>query len=314
MGAISFPFTQLLFPDLAGQITMAAAFGAFVLLVQFLIDFEHRLEAVEHQLVKTVEQMRQVVEEGFAKVNDFTQLLAKVETGGLSIGAVAQLMHDAGEISPQTPPLVSALANYEVGRVSVFLRELAKEEAKYDGEDQEWLLELTRKVKKGIDAISLPEVDAAGNSLLSFWDSPLGHRYLTQQHEAIRRGVRVRRIFVVQPAQLESDAVLRQICRAQTEVGVEVRILLPGVFRGSLDDFIVFDNSLSYEVTPATHVESGPMIVNTRLDLRSDRVAERIEDFRKIWSLAVPWSDFSVAIPVPYSPEPEKQLLEEGML
>ena len=93
-------------------------------------------------------------------------------------------------------------------------------------------------------------------------------------------------------------------------------MLMPGVFRGSLDDFIVFDNSVSYEVTPAAHIEFGktPMIVKTQLIWRHDRVAERIEDFRKIWSLSVPWPDVEVAIPAPPSRGAGTQLLEEGRL
>lgn len=297
MGAISFPFTQLLFPELPGQITMAAAFGGFVLLVQFLVDFENRLEKVERQLVSSVDEMRKSVDEGFAKVNSATALLAQVETAGLRTLAVTQLMQHAGQISPHTPPLVAMLAEAELDRVSEFLRGLAKQEANYDGEDHAWLLELTNCANRSIDAISLPEVDAAGNSLHSFWESPLGRQYLDCQRKAVQRGIRVRRVFVTDYDKLRGDPVLQHICRTQAEVGIEVRLLYPTsaprVLQGYLFDFIVFDNTLSYEVTAAAHVEQGesPMILNTRLVMRTDLVAERIDRYRNIWDSAVPWSD-----------------------
>lgn len=297
MGVISFPFTQLLFPELPGQITMAAAFGGFVLLVQFLIDFEYRLESVERQLVKTVDDVRQVVRDGFANVNNATQLLAEVETGGMKTVAVTDLLHNAAGISPRTPPLVARLAQVEIERVSAFLHELGEEEANYEGEDRDWLLELTQCAERCIDAISIPEVDAAGNSQHSFWESPLGRRYLDCQREAIRRGIRVRRVFVTDYDTMRNDAVLQHICRTQAEMGIEVRLLYPisqpRVLQGYLFDFIVFDNTLSYEANPAPRVEQGesPMILNTRLVLRPERVLERIERYRHMWESAEPWSD-----------------------
>ena len=319
MGGISFPFTQLLFPDLPGQITMAAAFGGFVLMVQFLVDFENRLEKVERQLIKSIEDIQAVVREGFGNVNKATQLLAEVEAGGLKTSKVADLLRYAGGISPATPPLVAMLAQAEVDRVSQFLREMAEQEANYDGEDHDWLLSLTRHANRSIDAISLPEVDAAGHEYHSFWQSPLGRQYLDCQRDAIRRGIRVRRVFVTEFDRMRNDRILQHICRTQADVGIEVRLLYPEsaprVLQGYLTDFILFDNTLSYEVTPAAHVDHGesPMIVGTRLIMRPERVAERIERYRDIWDSAVPWSDPELREPVsiPYSRDPGA-LLEEG--
>jgi hypothetical protein len=320
IGAISFPFTQLLFSSLAGQVITAAAFGSIVLLIQFLVDFEKRLAKVESRMIDSVAEMRAVVERGFARVNDATQLMAGVETAGLQTVAVTQLMQHAAGISAEAPLLVCAFAQREVDRVSEFLRQLGDEEANYEGEDQDWLLGLTRCAEHSIDAISLPEVDAAGNSFLNFWDSHLGRHYLDLQRDAIRRGVRIRRIFVTERDELDKDPVLRRICRTQAELGIEVRLLYPSavprVFRGSLFDFILFDNTLSYEATPAAHVELGetPMILNTRLILRSVRVDERIERYQSIWDSATPWDDAeNEVVPLAYvAHESGGQLLEEG--
>lgn len=312
VGLIAFPFTQLLFSTLSAQVVTGAAFSGVVLLVQFLSDFEKRLARVEAQQIRSVAEIRAVVEQGFSKVNDATQLFAQVETAGLKTVAVTQLVQHAGQISPEAPRLVCNFAQIEIDRVSAFLRELTEQEATYDGEDQDWLLGLTRSAAESIDAISLPEVDAAAHSFHSFWESPLGRHYLDVQREAVRRGVRVRRVFVTEHDDVSSDAMLQRICRIQTELGIEVRLLYPSAvpreLRGSLFDFILFDNTLSYEVTPAAHVEHGetPMILNTRLVLRRVRVEERIARYRSIWASAEPWLDTDPVdvVPIYLSREP----------
>ncbi len=320
VGAVSFPFTQLLFDSLPGQVITAAAFGGVILLIQFLVDFEKRLAKVESRMTDSVAEIRRVVEQGFSKVNDATQLLAKVETAGLQTVAVTQFMRHAAGISADAPCLVCTFAQLEIDRVSEFLRQLGDEEANYEGEDQDWLLGLTRCAEQCIDAISLPEVDAAGNSFLSFWDSHLGRHYLDLQRDGIRRGVRIRRVFVTERDDMDQEPVLQRVCRLQTELGIEVRLLhpaaVPRAIRGSLFDFILFDNTISYEATPAAHVELGetPMILNTRLILRAARVEERIERYKSIWASAVPWDDSGGAVvPLAYlSRESGSQLLEEG--
>lgn len=320
IGVIAFPFTQLLFSSLPGQVAMAAAFGSIVLLIQFLVDFEKRLAAVEQQLIASVAETRRVVEEGFSRVNDATELLAQVETAGLQTVAVTQLMQRIAGISSDTPRLVCTLAQIEIDRVSEFLRELAEQETNYEGEDQDWLLGLTRCAEHSIDAVSLPEVDAAGNPLHSFWESQLGRHYLDLQRDAIRRGVRVRRVFVTEPDEMVNDLALQHICHIQAALGIEVRVLhpsaVPRVIRGSLFDFIVFDRTLSYEAT-AAHLEPGetPSILNTRLILRAARVEERIDRYERIWASAVPWldPDSREMVPATYLlRESGSQLLEEG--
>jgi hypothetical protein len=297
MGAISFPFTQLLFPSLEGQIAAAAVFGGFVLMIQFLVDFERRLGRVEAGLVDCVENIRDMVTEGFAKVNHATELVAQVETAGLKTVAVTRLMQHAAGISPDVPPLVRAFVQLEVDRVSELLRGLTVNEATYDGEDQDWLLNLTRSAERSIDAISIPEVDAAGNTYHSFWQSHLGRRYLDLQRQAIRRGVRVRRVFVAERDEMANDPVLQRICRFQADSGIEVRLLYPSAvpeeIRGQIIDFILFDDRLSYETTPVPHVDRGdvPMILCSRLELREDRLIDRVIRYKNIWASATPWSD-----------------------
>jgi hypothetical protein len=307
LGAVSFPFTQLLFDTLTGQIVTAVAFGAMVLLIQILADFENRLARVEAQLVASVAEVRAIVEEGFSKVNGATELLARVEGAGLKTVAVTNLMENAAGISPKAAPLVCSLAQIEIDRVSTFLKDLVSQEVTYDGEDHDWLLGLTRCAEHTIDAVSLPEVDSPGETSSVFWDSPLGRHYLDLQRDAIRRGVVIRRVFVIGYDRQDGDANLDRVCRLHSELGIKVRLLYPAavprVVRDSMYDFIVFDRTISYEVATATHVERGetPRIMSCRLILRDIRLAERIERYENLWAAAVPWVDSESIDVVPIS-------------
>jgi hypothetical protein len=297
LGVISFPFTQLLFTDLAGQIAAAAAFGSVALVVQFLIEFEHRLARVEDRLGMAVDQIRDTVRKGFAEVNDATNLVARMETGGVQTVAVTNLLRHAAGISPQAPPLIREFVQLEVDRVSELLRGLTVNEATYEGEDQEWLLNLTKCVDSTVDAISIPEVDAAGNTYYGFWQSNLGRRYMDMQRTAIARGVRIRRVFVTEHDDMAADTLLSEICQHQIDAGIDVRLLYPSAvpleLRGNLTDFILFDDKLSYETTPAPHVYRGeaPMILQNRLELRDDRLAKQAARYDVIWEASSPWSE-----------------------
>jgi hypothetical protein len=78
----------------------------------------------------------------------------------------------------------------------------------------------------------------------------------------------------------------------QREMGISIRVLdwseIPGTRRGGLFDFILFDDVISYEVTPASRIEghAKPSIVNTRLELRQTRVRDRMVRFRDLWAYA----------------------------
>jgi len=315
LGLVSFPFTQMLFTDLPGQIATAGVFGGFVLLVQFLVDFENRLEKVERQLVKSSEEMRHTVQRGFSNVNTATRLYAEAESAGLQTVTVTKLLQQAAKISPQAPALVSTFAQSEIERASIFLRGLVDREVNYKGEDQELLLGLTRCVKHTIDATSLPEVDASDHRFGNFWLSRLGRRYLDLQADAIKRGVQIRRVFLVDPGAVLGNPDLQEICHMQAEVGIDVRLLYPAavppLIKGNLFDFILFDNVLSYEVSTA-HVEQDepPMIRDTWLRLDPALINDRINWYRDIWASAVPLPD---AIPE-YVPGDRGELVKEAGL
>jgi hypothetical protein len=78
---------------------------------------------------------------------------------------------------------------------------------------------------------------------------------------------------------------------------------VPNTIKGSLYDFTLFDDVLSYEVTPAAHLADlrNPLILNTRLVLRPARLGERKERYRQLWAAAAPFVPEDGESVVPHS-------------
>ncbi len=155
------------------------------------------------------------------------------------------------------------------------------------------MLSLTRNSQSTIDATSLTTVDAGGRGFVDggLWASDLGQRYLEVQRSAITRGVRIRRVFIMDRPDLIADHGFVGVCGRQREMGIDVRIR-PRRSRRSAQlafDFIVFDDAISYESTPASSIDGSvrPSIVNTRLELRPARVKNRMERFKDLWDAAI---------------------------
>lgn len=166
-----------------------------------------------------------------------------------------------------------------------------------EGEDHDYLLTLTGIAQRSIDATSLFAVDAAGVSGESgFWNSDLGQSYLELQRQAVRRGVRVRRIFVVESEECISWHQFETLYRTQADYGVDVRVLVPSmanlgqVFR----DYVLFDDTISYETTPCIRVPgdgSEPRIQSTTVTSRGPQVTSLVDDYARLWEAAVsPWA------------------------
>jgi hypothetical protein len=289
IGAISFPLTNVVFQTAAEQLAMTAAVGAVVLIVQFLVEVDHRLSMIESKQFEHADETKKIVRRGFSSINDATRLYARMESVGLRNDSVTQLMQKAAEVGKMSP-LVSGFVQSEIDRLSVLFHGLASEHVTYNGEDRDWLLALTRTAQKSIDAVSLPAVDAGGESFDGgFWGSALGYHYLDLQYEAIQRGVQVRRLFVVNRPEFTEDPNMLSTCRSQADLGITVRLLypsaVPSAMQGYLFDFILFDDVLSYEVEPAFQVEHdlNPVILHTRLVLNSEKMIEHRRKYELLW-------------------------------
>jgi hypothetical protein len=318
IGTIAYFVTNILIDNIGVQqiwaITLSLLLGGVVFLMQFMGSLEAQMNAVEKaeqrhsaEVERIVEQrlsgmqqemkesfadIHKVVQEGFTKINEATQLFGLVEASALRTDAVTQLVRHSTQLDPTAPPLVLRFAQDEIGRMSEFLKELSEGgNVTYEGEDRDWMLALTRSAQQRVDATSLTTVDAGGQGFIDggLYSSDLGQRYMEAQRSALLRGVRIRRVFILDRRDLADDPGFINVCRMQHDIGIEVRILdatsIPEVRRSSLFDFILFDDSISYETTPASNIEGSvrPAIVNTRLELRPHRVSDRIERFRDLW-------------------------------
>ncbi|MEN3304459.1 MAG: hypothetical protein V7603_661 [Micromonosporaceae bacterium] len=282
-------------PNIAG-FTLSILIGGVILIVQFLNDFDTRLRAVEREQLVHMKNIEQMVESGFHKINEATELFALVETSTIRPDDVTALVRHSTRINPSAPPLVQSLAHAQIRRTSDLLKELSEgADVIYEGEDREWLLGLTDYANSTIDAVSLTTVDAGSEGLLEgggLWTSDLGQRYLEAQRQAAQRGVTVRRILVLDQPTLENDAGLQHLSELHKAAGIAVRVLepasVPRTRRHALLDFIVFDNVISYETTRASSIDSSAkaIIATTRLVLRSSLVRERIRWFDDLWTSA----------------------------
>ncbi|MFI5915455.1 phosphatidylserine/phosphatidylglycerophosphate/cardiolipin synthase family protein [Dactylosporangium sp. NPDC051541] len=287
-------------------ITLSLLIGAVVFLTQFLHDMDSRMGSVERAEAKHAQVIESLVDDrltrisdevtrGFTKINEATELFGLVEASALRTDAMTQLVRHATQIPSDAPALVHSFAQAEIGRTSEFLKELSEgSNVIYEGEDRDWMLALARNTRHSIDATSLTTVDARGTGFVDggLWSSDLGQRYLEVQRDAIQRKVRVRRVFIMDRATLAGDPMFLEVCKLQTDLGIEVRVLdtsaIPGTRRSSLFDFILFDDTVSYETTPASSIDGSvrPAIVNTRLELRASRVRDRIDRFQDLWTHA----------------------------
>jgi hypothetical protein len=293
-GGIAYYFTDLSNQPPIWSLTASVFIGGVTLVVQFLIDLENRMESVEKKHETHSVEMRSLIREGFAKTNEATELFQAVEASALQTDAVTQLVRHSTQIAPASPPLVYGFAQLQINRMSQFLKQLSEGgDVPYDGEDRDWLLGLTMQCQNTIDATSLSTVDAGGKSFDGgLWTSDLGQRYLEHQREAARRGVIIRRVFIIDRPEQTSEEEFLRICRQQKDLGIKVRVLNQSEISDSLKnllfDFIIFDSVISYQVTPGSRAEDSmkPTIVNTHLVLQSERVKERMRRFEDLWASA----------------------------
>jgi hypothetical protein len=290
-GGLTYLITNLTDQPQIWALTLTILVSGITLVVQFMSDFEHRLEHVEEKRKLHSTEIRSLIEDGFASTSEVTELFRAVEASALEAHTVIQLVRNSTQIPPNSPRLISGFAQSQIGKLSQFLKELSEGgEVCYDGEDRDWLLGLTMQSEHTIDATSLSTVDAGSNGFNGgLWTSEHGQRYLAVQRDAMRRGVVVRRLFILDsPGQARELDFLR-IYRQQQKLGIHTRVLdrstIPHALKNLLFDFVVFDGVVSYEVTPASRVEDTmkPTIVKTHLALQDERVKERMRRFEDLW-------------------------------
>lgn len=232
------------------------------------------------------------IDESFRKISEATNLFSLVEASALKTDAVTQLVANSVRIKPN-PQLIFDYAQHEVQRLSEILKTLGDAaDLTYDGEDRNSLLGLTRYTRATIDAVNATS-DMPGEIQFdgSLWQSDLGQRFLEAQRDAVRRNVRIRRIFILSHPKLREDAAFRYVIEMHSAIGIEVRVLDPIVFPRQfvpvISDFVLFDGVVSYQTSQAAY-QSQASIASTQLVTNPSKVQRAIERFQDLWLVATP--------------------------
>ncbi|MFC7386779.1 DUF6879 family protein [Sphaerisporangium rhizosphaerae] len=290
-GVLAFVLASNLLPAGAGAPTLAVLVAGVLLVVQFLVGFDRRLDEIRREQQERQAKTLALVEQQFSRISQATELFTLVERSVLRAESVERLVRNAASVDDEMPHLARELARQELDRTSAFLKGLGEGHVTHEGEDQDWLLALAVNARRSLDAVSLGDSDRA---LREFeegpWSTDLGMRYLTVQQDLAQRGARVRRIFVVDSEQLLESGLSQHIHRLRHAMGIDARVLARDDLLTSVTpvDFVVFDEMVSYETTPASSPgESGRRVsVSTRLVLEPPQVAERVRRFEELWRRA----------------------------
>jgi len=295
--------------DAASVAAITVAVAAASVAGDFLHGVALRLQRLERRTDDALDQAGAVLESAATQMRAdvdrrFAQLTTVPEAFGLQpldhtrAAELVKVVQNAYAFEHRSSPLANAFIQAEAQRFNLLLHQLRAGEGTYDGEDRDWLLTLTRACTRTLDATSLTTTDAGGRMRFSggFWESDLGLHYLELQAEAVRRGVTIRRVFILEDAKVTEDLTYQAMCERQRRLGFEIRYLVPDMvsvgLHNKLDDFILFDNEISYEVVASLAPGNArPVISSTHLALNRMLVAKRVRQFAEIWDAALPCAD-----------------------
>ncbi len=288
--------------DQVWKLTASLVIGGAALIIQYMNDFERRLEGMETGQRNRIREMKEsladhnsemsenlaahdramenVVNTNFARINEATKLFSEMGRSVLRPDGVAELADSATRVSLLGTEIVHTFAREEIDQLTSLMKGLTNRSAESPGENHDWLMALTKCAKGTIDATST-SVDR------NFWTSEPGRRYLLAQRDAIKlQQVKVRRLFIVdEPEDVEDE--LMGVCENQKALGIEARVVVlsqvPEHARlGPTSDFIVFDGALCYEVDQ----DLKQVNVKTTLDAREGHVKRCVKWFDELWEVS----------------------------
>lgn len=304
--------------SLVAALAITILVGVVALMVDYLVEMQSTMKAIGTQSQEAIAEIAQrlvaenqavvrQVEEAHLKlgerIDDRLSLLMSIpELFNLqrkrpsTAQSMVKVVRDAYTYERQASPLSTKFLEKKTTDFANLLRGLRGGYATYPGEDFDWMMTLTNACERTIDATSSTATDSGGRLKYAggFWDSNQGLLYMEAQRQAVdERRVRVRRLFILEYAQLTADQFYVQLCERQRRAGFEIRYLTRDICRpellNQLDDFIIFDNELSYETVPTPGPgEDRPMISRTEVIVDRDLVGRRARQFAALWDAALP--------------------------
>ncbi|OLB79966.1 MAG: hypothetical protein AUI14_08650 [Actinobacteria bacterium 13_2_20CM_2_71_6] len=295
LGAVTFALTQVFRTNDTLSIGASVFASGVVLVIQFLLSVERQLERVRSDVDGQLNLVAARMASAVGASTEAARLFGAVDSSAVARGNVEELVRNIARMPINTVHPLTALADEELGRLSRFFRELSEGgELFYDGENRDWLLALARKARTSICATSSMVSGESGRSWADdgLWNSDLGQRYLECQRDAARRGVVVRRVFILQAEDQLADPGFQDLLAHQRDLGFDVRVLPPRkrhlVPKSALFGFAIFDDVASYETTflVRTGAETRSTVITTRLVVNRDRVRNRVRGFHDLWANA----------------------------
>ncbi|MFE9442203.1 hypothetical protein ACFYO2_25090 [Streptomyces sp. NPDC006602] len=280
VGTVAYVITNLIdqSQDELWKLAMSVVIGGSALIVQYMVDFEKRLGAVETgQHTQT-----QVLGHRFTQLSEAAGLLNELDQAGMSTADARRLIKSASQVGLQGPEIVKAFARAEIDSLASVVTDLTGMSAHWQRDNNEWLIRLTECARRTIDATS-SSVDRP------FWDTdPAGH-YLDAQIEAMRVAeVIIRRLFMINAAEESDDEFMSRfmtLCQGQRDLGIKVRymVLSPQRHtRAAARDIVIFDGALYLEFEPDRQQSN----LQTRLDADARRVDGQVRRFNDLWEAA----------------------------
>ncbi len=290
VGTVTYVITNLIdqSDEELWQLALAVVIGGATLIVQYMVDFEGRLNSVETSQQADLRahhrQMTELVDQGFRRVGAVTSLFSRLTDSRMPEEEVLRLVRSAARVGSQGQGFMQRFAQAEITRLAKTMTELASGTADWEGENNDTLIALTKCARQSIDTTST-FVD------LAFWETATAQHYLGVQRDVIREhGVKVRRLFIVQHfGNPVVNDKLKDILRDQRSNDIQAGVValseLPPHIRrvGPTPEFVIFDGELRFEMT--TDVEQ--LYPNAKLDDREEILTRRMERFELLWDARV---------------------------
>ena len=296
-GAATFAVTTFFDKDDMLALMLSAFVGGVTFVVQFLREVEVRQGSVDHNVTAFSQYQRELtnqletsVKTQLERFNQANSLLAQLDAGPLGRQPILELVQYAADVDYSALPLLHQLAESEISKCSNFLKDLGRgREVTADDEGWGWTFTLTTNVQQSVDATSYIARDDKKVSSLwddDAWTSEHARLYLRLQAQAIKRGIAIRRIFILETLELAEHPELRRICDEQCTIEIDVRLIdaqtAAAIARGHVP-LVIFDRAISLELTPSRFPEAAPGFVKTTLVLNPFQVRDRSEMFERLW-------------------------------
>ncbi|MCY1144551.1 hypothetical protein OWR29_41690 [Actinoplanes sp. Pm04-4] len=273
------------------QLTISIFVAGVVVIVQFLIESSEQSRKLVRAIGDDGSRDAQSLAEKIQGISEAATHLARVERL-LGRDSVVRLVESVGRMDPKEEFLLR-FAHRQLDGLTTLVEGLRSGRADHEGENPDWLLDLTDAATISIDATSMTSFDTTHNFVDEgdFWSSELGLRYLDRQRQAIERNVRIRRLFLLTDD--ATDAVrLKRLLEPHRKIDVEIKVLrhddVPFLYRKDLEDFILFDQKVSYELQTARVLRSDvtPSINNVALVSNPILTEKRKKRFEDLWAAA----------------------------